>query len=98
MTGTFEWDEAKRRQNLAKHAVDFRRAVQIFAGAVLEIADDRRDYGEVRIRCSGEVDGRVYCLVYTKRGANRRIISAWKANAKDQRAYYARDARRGEAS
>ena len=90
MTGSFEWDETKRRRNLAKHGVDFRRAVQIFEGGVLEIVDDRRDYGESRIRCLGEIGGRVYSVVYTWRGVNRRIISAWKANVREQRAYYAR--------
>jgi uncharacterized DUF497 family protein len=97
MTGSFEWDEAKRQQNLAKHGVDFRRVVQVFEGVLLELADNRRDYGESRFRCLGEIDGRVYQVVYTWRAANRRIISAWKANARDQRAYYARNAGRGEA-
>jgi uncharacterized DUF497 family protein len=92
MTGSFEWDEAKRRLNVAKHGVDFRRVVQIFESGVLEMADHRRDYGESRIRCLGEAGGRVYVVVYTLRGENRRIISAWKANAREQRAYYARDA------
>ena len=92
MTGWFEWDEAKRQVNLAKHGVDFRRAVQIFDGTVKEIADHRRDYGEPRFRCLGEIDGRLYSVVFTWRGANRRIISARKANAREQRAYYARDA------
>lgn len=65
--GPFEWDEAKRRQNLAKHGVDFRRAVQIFDGDVLEMAEVRRDYGEERIRCLGQIEGRVYRIVYTPR-------------------------------
>jgi uncharacterized DUF497 family protein len=92
MIGSFEWDDAKRRLNLAKHGVDFRRAVQIFNGKVLEMADDRRDYGESRIRCLGEIGGRVYSVVYTWRGENRRIISAWKANVREQRTYHTRHA------
>jgi uncharacterized DUF497 family protein len=93
MTGGFEWDEAKRRENLAKHGVDFRRALQIFEGEILEFADARRDYGEARLRCLGAVDGRGYVVVYTWRGDNRRIISAWKANERHQRTYHARNAR-----
>jgi len=63
MTDAFEWDEDKRRQNLAKHGVDFRHAVRVFEGAVLEVTDERRNYGEVRIGCLGEIDGRIYRLV-----------------------------------
>ena len=88
----FEWDEDKRLSNLAKHGVDFRRAVQIFESRVLNFPDQRRDYGELRIRCLGEIEGRVYNVVYTWRGSIRRIISARKANAREQRAYYARHA------
>jgi uncharacterized protein len=88
----FEWDEGKRASNLAKHGVDFRRAVQIFDTPTFERPDRRRDYGELRIRCLGEIDGRIYNVVYTWRGLVRRIISARKANAREQRTYYARHA------
>jgi uncharacterized protein len=77
--------------NLAKHGVDFRRALQMFEGSVVEVADDRHDYGELRFRCLGEIDGRVYSVVYTWRGPNRRIISARQANVREQRTYHARD-------
>jgi uncharacterized protein len=88
----FEWDEAKRENNLAKHGVDFRRAVQVFRGRVVERFDQRRNYGEIRIRCVGEIDGRAYVVIYTWRGPNRRIISARKANERETRAYRANDA------
>ena len=86
----FEWDETKRESNLAKHRVDFVRAVRIFDGAVLEAVDARRDYREIRISCLGEIEGRVYAVVYTWRGEDRRIISARKANARETRTYHAR--------
>ena len=38
--------------------------------------DRRRDYGEVRYRLLGMIDGRVYVVVYTTRGSTIRIISA----------------------
>jgi uncharacterized DUF497 family protein len=91
MTGSFEWDAAKEESNLVKYKVDFRRAIAIFDGEVVEIADSRRDYGEVRIRCLGAIDGRVYTVVYTWRGSNRRIISARKANEREARNYHSRD-------
>ena len=86
----FEWDEAKREQNLAKHGIDFRRIGAMFDGRVIEAADERQDYGERRIRCLGEIESRVYSVTYTWRGENRRIISARKANVLEQRAYYGR--------
>ncbi|MBV9586459.1 MAG: BrnT family toxin [Alphaproteobacteria bacterium] len=90
----FEWDEDKRASSLAKHGVDFRRAAQIFGGSVIEFSDERRDYGERRIRCLGEIEGRVFSVVYTWRGPIRRIISARKANVREQRAYHTRHTRR----
>jgi hypothetical protein len=86
----FEWDDAKRESNLAKHRVDFLSAVRIFEGAVLERVDTRRNYREARISCLGEIGGRVYAVVYTWRGDIRRIISARKANARETRTYRAR--------
>lgn len=85
----FEWDEEKREANLVKHGVDFGRMPALFDGPTVEIVDRRQDYGETRITCLGEIEGRVYVVAYTWRGANRRIISARKANAREQRTYYA---------
>jgi len=92
MTGSFEWDEVKRERNLRERKIDFIDVLPLFENRVLEVVDERFDYGETRIKCLGELDGRVYVIVYTWRGENRRIISARKANAREQRAYYARDA------
>ena len=88
----FEWDEDKRAINLAKHGVDFFDIVPMFSGRFSEDPDDRRDYGEIRIRCLGEMNGRVFAVAYVWRGETRRIISARKANAREQRAYFARHA------
>lgn len=86
----FEWDEQKRDSNLAKHGVDFRDIPALFDGDVLTIIDEREDYGETRISCLGEIEGRVYAVAYTWRGGNRRIISARKANERETRKYYER--------
>jgi uncharacterized DUF497 family protein len=85
----FEWDERKREANLAKHGVDFRRVTELFDGDTVQIVDDREDYGETRINCLGEIEGRVYVVTDPWRGANRRIISARKANAREQKTYHA---------
>ena len=97
MIGSFEWDETKRERNLRDHDVDFLDVPPLFEGEILESVDDRLDYGETRIRCLGEMGGRVYVVIYTWRGDSRRLISARKANVREQRAYYARDAGRSKA-
>jgi len=85
---SFEWDERKRRTNFAKHGVDFARAARMFEGPVLEAPDERRAYGEARIGAFGEVDGEMFFVVYTRRGANRRMISARKAGSNERNLYY----------
>ncbi len=86
MTG-FAWDEEKRRSNIEDHKVDFRLVVRIFHNPVIEAADERDDYGEVRIRALGHIDEDYYFVVYTWRGDNRRIISAWKVGEHGKRRY-----------
>jgi uncharacterized DUF497 family protein len=83
----FEWDEDKRRRNLEDQKVDFRVAVRIFHNPVIEAADERDDYGEVRIRALGHIDEDYYLVAYTWRGNNRRIISAWKVGNRVKRRY-----------
>src|SRR3954447_6613967 len=96
---SFEWDDAKCESNLLKHGVDFRRAVQMFENdGFIERPDLRRSYGETRIRCTGQIDGRVYVVIYTWRGSNKRIISARKANGREIRAYHASNGGRGPAA
>ena len=85
----FEWDEKKRRTNLRDHGVDFRDAALIFESPVIEAEDTRRDYGEVRIRALGHVEGEFYIVTYTWRGTNRRIISAWSVGDDGKERYTA---------
>jgi uncharacterized DUF497 family protein len=63
----FEWDERKRRQNIAEHGVDFVRAAEIFDGPVVEDKDSRRPYGERRQRALGRAGGEYFVVVYTWR-------------------------------
>jgi uncharacterized DUF497 family protein len=82
----FEWDEAKRRGNLAKHGVDFVDAQALFDGRpVLTVLSPRS--GEERSATTGEIDGRFYTVISTQRGKRIRIISARRARDGEQRAY-----------
>jgi uncharacterized DUF497 family protein len=68
-------DPAKRERTLRDRGLDLRRAKEIFAGLHLTRVDDRFDYGEQRFITVGWLDSRLVVLVWTPRGAARRVIS-----------------------
>ncbi len=80
----FEWDDAKSAANRHSRGFGFAYAAGIFLGPTLEATDGRHDYGELRIRAIGAVDGEVLLVVFTDRGEIRRIISARRANRKER--------------
>jgi uncharacterized DUF497 family protein len=83
------WDERKRRVNIRKHGIDFEDATRIFDGPTLEKEDARQDYSEIRIYAIGIMVDVLVTVIYTERGDDERhIISAWKAEPHEQRAYY----------
>ena len=45
--------------------------------------DRRQDYGEVRVIGFAYVGLRLFCVVFTDRGDERRVISLRKANARE---------------
>ncbi len=51
------------------------------------VVDERRDYGEVRYRAFGRINGKGHCLVYTLRGEKLRLISFRRAREKELRRY-----------
>ena len=75
----FTWDPKKAASNLARHGVDFRDAIQIFASKTLESLDERFEYGEERWTAIG--------LAQDKEDL-RRIISARKANRRERERYW----------
>ena len=84
----FEWDEDEAEKNLKKHKIAFEDAARIFL-------DDYRfdDYDEIhsddeeKIKTVGFVMN-VLAVIYTKRGDRNRIISARRANTKEERDYF----------
>ena len=56
----------------------------MFEGKVLNIPDQRRDYGEPRIITVGWLRGRMVIVVWTPRGTTRHVISMRKANAREK--------------
>ncbi len=51
------------------------------------VKDTRKDYGEVRCNMLAKVNGRVFHVTFTERGEITWIISARKANKREQRRY-----------
>ena len=83
----YEWDEAKRVSNLAKHGIDF-AAVARFDWDTADIWEDlRMPYGERRWRALGWIGERLHAVIYTKRFERTRIISLRKANDKEMAVY-----------
>jgi hypothetical protein len=86
----FEWDDAKNRENIAKHGVGFEVATQIFGGFVLTIEDDRFNYGEERSISIGMTNSMAVLVVaHTDRDEATRIITARRATRNERRRYSA---------
>lgn len=81
----YEWDDAKQQENLEKHQVDF-LVIDGFQWRTAVIEPSPR-HGELRLIARGYIDGRLYTVIYTWRGPNRRIISLRKANPREERQY-----------
>ena len=84
----FEWDNQKEKSNLEKHSISFNDAKKVFESVRFILVDTRMDYGEERIVTTGLIDKRLCVVVYTKRNDIIRIISARRANEREQRRYY----------
>jgi uncharacterized DUF497 family protein len=85
----YTWDVEKAARNIRLHEIAFEDAVKTFDGPTLERLDDRFDYPEERWYAIGLVEGRPVTVIYTYVGeGTRRIISAWKAEKHEQKAYF----------
>ncbi len=81
-----EFDPAKNAANVAEHGLNF-RDFNGFDTVPFEIIDDRSDYGEVRFRSFGRIEGIGYMIVYTVREERVRLISFRRSHEKEMRRY-----------
>lgn len=81
------YDPHKRARTLAEGGLDFEDAVQVFAGATIDVADDRREYGEERWQSYGLLNERLVMIAWTPRGKSRHVISMRKCNEREQEKY-----------
>ncbi|WP_297975946.1 BrnT family toxin [uncultured Amaricoccus sp.] len=82
-----EFDPAKRAATLEARGLDMADADEVFAGTTVTSDDDRQDYDEPRKITVGFMSGRMVVLVWTPRGAVRRIVSLRKANEREQKLF-----------
>lgn len=83
----YDWDEAKNERNLTERELSYDLAILMFELPVVQFLDDRRDYGELRMRAIGLVGNLFLHCVYTDRADVRRIISLRRANRKERDVY-----------
>lgn len=80
----YEWDEAKRQANIAKHGVDFTAATRFEWQSAITIKDQRYAYSEERMQSFGFIGSRLYVLVWTPRRDDVcRVITLRKANQRE---------------
>jgi uncharacterized protein len=92
MSGILTWDEAKRRRNVEKHALDFAALDCVFDGRLaITRRDTRRDYGEARFNRLVCVEGIVINVTFTPRSGKFHLISARPANRQERSVYRARE-------
>lgn len=83
----FEWDDEKARKNFHAHKITFEVACLVFDDPnSVEERDDDPD--EDRFNVTGSVVGRLVTVNFTERPPHTRIISARKANRREQAKYY----------
>lgn len=85
----YTWTPEKNRRNVRRHKIAFEDAQRIFEGPTVEKVDDRFEYGERRVYAIGLVNGLEVTVIYTDRDDDERhIISAWRAEPHERRAYW----------
>jgi len=83
------WDEAKRRQNIAKHGIDLAHCEVIFDAPMLTVEDKSESYGEKRLQSLGLFYG---VVVFSWCGSTvlqaPRLISVRKGVKHEERKYW----------
>ena len=81
------YDEDKRLSVQEARGLDVAEAGSVFADFHLTRSDDKHSDVEDRFISVGELHGMIVIVVWTKRNDERRIVTMWKANDRERRAY-----------
>jgi uncharacterized DUF497 family protein len=83
----FEFDTVKSAANAAKHGIDFVAAQAIWRD-LNAVETGGVFYGdEERSRVIGDIDGKIWTAIVTRRGERIRLISVRRARDVETRAY-----------
>ncbi len=81
-------ERGEATSNFAKHGLMFTTAIQIFTDCDHLIVPTIREVdGEHRFKALGLIEDRLYAVVFVRRGENLRLISARRANKKEEKQY-----------
>ena len=88
----FEWDDYKNAENIRKHSVSFEEAVSVFSDDhALESFDPDHGKDEERfllVGISSHLKVVIVCYCHRRKGSVIRIISARKANKREEKDYW----------
>jgi uncharacterized protein len=82
-----EFDANKNDTNIRDRGLSFEQAANFDFETAVFRKDTRRDYGEIRLRALGYLDGRIHALVFTETAKGIRVISFRKANKREVQTY-----------
>ncbi|MDP2255530.1 MAG: BrnT family toxin [Polaromonas sp.] len=63
--------------------MSFERVANFYFETAVFRQDTRRDYGEIRLRALGYLDGRIHALVFAEAATGIRVISFRRANKRE---------------
>lgn len=88
MEPIFECDPGKRALLLRARRFDLLDMAEVFADARrLDFPDLRLDYSEERRVTIGRTLGRIFTVIYTRRGPITWLITAWPSSRKERERY-----------
>jgi uncharacterized protein len=81
------FDPAKNARNIAERSLPFDRVADLDWETAIAVEDDRRDYGERRLRVMALPGLRLHVAVITFRGDAMHVMSFRKANSREIKRY-----------
>jgi uncharacterized DUF497 family protein len=84
---SFEYDENKSKQNLAKHGIDFDAAQSLWNDPDLLEIPAKKAADEIRFLVIGTISKKHWSAVITYRGKNLRIISVRRSRIEEVNFY-----------
>ena len=81
------FDPVKNVRNIAERLLSFDRVADLDWETAMAVEDNRRDYGERRLRVMALLGRRLHVVVITYRGDAMHVISFRKANSREVKRY-----------